>query len=77
MDGNNLYLLFPRQKKSKYQCIMFQTPNRTETDQELHEPEPHMNWTGPILQTETGPNRTETTLAEMFYEGYFLWTCKL
>jgi hypothetical protein len=43
MEGNNLYLLFPRQKKSKYQCIMFQTPNRTETDQELHEPEPHMN----------------------------------
>jgi len=40
MEGNNLYLFFPRQKKSKYQCIMFQIPNLTEP--KPHEPEPHM-----------------------------------
>ena len=47
-----------KKKKNKYHCRMFQTPNRTEIDQEPQEPKPNMNRTGPIANTRNR-NRTE------------------
>ena len=53
-------------KKSKYQCRMFQTPNRTEPKSTRNRRNRNRTGTEPglyqILETETEPNRTETTM---------------
>ena len=76
LAGSNLYLLFRRRKKSKYQCRMFQTPNRTEIDQEPQEPKPNMNRTGRIANTRnrnrTEPNRNHTVFIIYIYLPTYL-----
>ena len=60
LAGSNLYLLFWRRKKKQIsmQNVPNTEPNRTEIDQEPHEPKPNMNRTGPIANTRNR-NRTE------------------
>ena len=55
LAGSNLYLLFRRRKKSKYQCRMFQTPNPTEPKSTRNRRNRNRTWTEPGLETETEP----------------------